>query len=250
MTLSDSRLGLGGGIGATGGAGVTGRMPSASSPGMHVRVEERHQLREVGEQLVAEHRRVGRPVAALLDQRRARARRAPAPFTVTVPVATLISIWLAPRASVSVIVCVTSSITVVRPRSRAPDLGGRSAGRAGRLHRQLAGCPSSSRSRSAARRRPPRTRSRRRRPTGGSEKKPEVGARHRARRASPSRSGSRPALPARVACSRPRLQRVDIVEDGAAILAVDALAASPARDQSAAIVPLRPSLRPPPRADR
>ena len=68
FTFTDSRLGVAGGNGGTGGAGVTGKCQRQFAR-MHVRIEHRHELIQIGQEVVAEHQRV-RGALHQLDLRR------------------------------------------------------------------------------------------------------------------------------------------------------------------------------------
>ena len=67
--MVEIRLGVAGGNGGTGGAGVTGKNPDRQLARMHVRVEHRHELVQIGEELVAEDGGV-RGALPVADQRR------------------------------------------------------------------------------------------------------------------------------------------------------------------------------------
>ncbi len=185
--------------------------PGGQLAGMHVRVEHRHELRQVGEELVAEDGRV-------------RWRACPC--------------WMSGASSTTR----TSALDLDRPlddldrhqvqaervreRDRlldvverddepevaAEDLRRRSCvGHAVLVHAAPRRSPTTCRPRSAARRRRPRTRPRRpRRPAGS--RRGRTRSRRRARTEAPSRSAISPSTSGTLACSRPSLERVLVVQ--------------------------------------
>ena len=214
--------------------------PGRQLAGVHVRVEHRHELVEVREQLVAEDRRV-RGALAVLDERRLEddADRA---LHLDRPLEHLDGHEVQAER-------VGERDRLLRRRRARRSARSRCGGSSSSAARgrpissigHLAGRPPGARSRSGATGRPPRTRSRRRRRSAGS-RRGRTASRRTARTAAPSRSGPRPSTSGTIACSRPRLERVVVVHDEPAVLAVEAVRPA-ARASRAPCMRLSPAIR-------